>query len=121
MRQISPSSAGGLGATWPRWLRRGARSVLIEKQRVGGTCLNAGCIPTKVLTSVTELLVRAKQAGDFGLSIPQAAVDLPALMAYKRKTVEQLVGGVEQLLKARRGRVVHSRGRVRWAGSHARS
>ena len=81
MRQISPSSAGGLGATWPRWLRRGARVVLIEKQRVGGTCLNAGCIPTKVLTSVTELLVRAKQAGDFGLSMPQAAMYLPRLMA----------------------------------------
>ena len=112
MRQISPSSAGGLGATWPRWLRRGARVVLIEKQRVGGTCLNAGCIPTKVLTSVTELLVRAKQAGDFGLSIPQAAVDLPALMAYKRKTVEQLVGGVEQLLKARRVRLIHGEARL---------
>jgi dihydrolipoamide dehydrogenase len=87
--------------------QRGARVVLVEKERVGGTCLNVGCIPTKVLTSATELLVRAKRAGDFGLSIPQATVDLPALMAYKRKTVEQLVGGVEQLLKARRVTLVH--------------
>jgi dihydrolipoamide dehydrogenase len=87
--------------------RRGARVVLIEKERVGGTCLNVGCIPTKVLTSATELLVRAKRAGDFGLSIPQATVDLPALMAYKRKTVEQLVGGVEQLLKGRRVTLIH--------------
>ena len=82
--------------------QRGARVVLIEKERVGGTCLNVGCIPTKVLTSVTELLVRAKRAAEFGLAIPQATVDLPALMAYKGSTVGQLVGGVEQLLKARR-------------------
>ncbi len=82
--------------------QRGARVVLVEKERVGGTCLNVGCVPTKVLTLATELLVRAKRAGDFGLAIPQAAADLPALMAYKRKTVDQLVGGVEQLLKARK-------------------
>ncbi len=82
--------------------QRGARVVLVEKDRVGGTCLNVGCIPTKVLTSATELLVQARRAGAFGLSIPQAAADLPALMAYKRTTVDQLVGGVEQLLKARR-------------------
>lgn len=82
--------------------QRGARVVLIEKERVGGTCLNVGCIPTKVLTTATGLLMQAKRAGDFGLAIPQAAVDLPALMAYKRKTVDQLVGGVEQLLKARK-------------------
>ena len=85
-----------------RAAQRGARVVLIEKERVGGTCLNVGCIPTKVLTSVTELLVRAKRAGEFGLAIPEATVDLPALMAYKGSTVGQLVGGVEQLLKARR-------------------
>jgi dihydrolipoamide dehydrogenase len=82
--------------------QRGARVVLIEKERVGGTCLNVGCIPTKVLTTATGLLMQAKRAGDFGLAIPQAAADLPALMAYKRKTVDQLVGGVEQLLKARK-------------------
>jgi dihydrolipoamide dehydrogenase len=92
--------------------RRGAQVVLIEKARVGGTCLNVGCIPTKVLTSATELLVRAKRAGDFGVSIPQATVDLPALMAYKRKTVEQLVGGVEQLLKARRVTLIHGEARL---------
>ena len=82
--------------------QRGARVVIIEKERVGGTCLNVGCIPTKVLTTATGLLMQAKRAGDFGLAIPQAAADLPALMAYKRKTVDQLVGGVEQLLKARK-------------------
>jgi len=82
--------------------QRGARVVLVEKERVGGTCLNVGCIPTKALATTAELLVRCKRAGELGLLIPEAGVDLPRLMAYKRSTVEQLVGGVEQLLKSRR-------------------
>jgi dihydrolipoamide dehydrogenase len=92
--------------------QRGARVVLVEKERVGGTCLNVGCIPTKALTTATELLVNAKRAGAFGLSIPQATADLPGLMNYKRTTVSQLVGGVEQLLKARRVTVVSGEGRL---------
>jgi dihydrolipoamide dehydrogenase len=92
--------------------RRGARVVLIEKERVGGTCLNVGCIPTKVLTTATGLLLQAKRAGDFGLAIPQAAADLPALMAYKRRTVDQLVGGVQQLLKARRVTLIHGEAQI---------
>jgi dihydrolipoamide dehydrogenase len=95
-----------------RAAQRGARVVLIEKERVGGTCLNVGCIPTKVLTSVTELLVQAKRAGGFGIAIPQAAADLTALMAYQRSTVEQLVGGVEQLLKARHVTLIRGEARL---------
>ena len=80
----------------------GARVALVEKDRVGGTCLNIGCIPTKALTTATELLLKAKRAAEFGLSIPSAAPDLPAMMGYKRATVDALVGGVEQLLRERR-------------------
>lgn len=86
--------------------RRGARVVLVERKRVGGTCLNVGCIPTKALATAAELLVRCRQAGEIGLSIPEAGVDLPRLMAYKRSIIEQLVGGVEQLLKSRRVRLL---------------
>ena len=92
--------------------QRGARVALIEKGRVGGTCLNIGCIPTKALTTSAELSVHARQAGAFGLSIPEIAWDLPALMAYKRATVEGLVGGVEQLLAARRIAVLRGEGRI---------
>jgi dihydrolipoamide dehydrogenase len=92
--------------------QRGARVVLVEKERVGGTCLNVGCIPTKALATTAELLVRCKRAGELGLSIPQAAVDVPRLMAYKQSVVEQLVGGVEQLLKARRVTLVRGEARM---------
>ena len=77
----------------------GARAVVIENQRVGGTCLNIGCIPTKALTTSTELLLKVRRAHEFGLAISSAAPDLPALMAYKLGTVDALVGGVEHLLK----------------------
>jgi dihydrolipoamide dehydrogenase len=92
--------------------QRGAHVVIIEKERIGGTCLNVGCIPTKVLTTATGLLVQAKRAGDFGFAIPQATVDLPALMAYKRRIVDQLVGGVEQLLMARRVILIHGEAQI---------
>ena len=86
--------------------QRGARVVLVEKERLGGTCLNVGCIPTKALTTATELLLRARRGGEFGLAIPEVGLDLPALMRYQRATVDPLVAGVEQLLRARRVTVV---------------
>ena len=92
--------------------QRGARVALVEKDRVGGTCLNVGCIPTKALTTSAELLLRARQARAFGLAIPEIGLDLPALMAYKRTTVDGLVGGVEQLLAARRVALVRGEGRI---------
>ena len=92
--------------------RRGARVVLVEKQQVGGTCLNVGCIPTKALATTAEMLVRCRRAEEFGLSIPEVAVDLPALMKYKQSVVGQLVGGVEQLLKARRVTLVRGTARM---------
>lgn len=48
--------------------QRGARVILVERQRVGGTCLNVGCIPTKALTTAADLLVRCRTAGDLGLA-----------------------------------------------------
>ena len=77
----------------------GARVVLIERERVGGTCLNIGCIPTKALTTSTELLLRARRGHEFGLAISTAEPDLPALMEYKQGAVDALVGGVEHLLR----------------------
>ena len=45
--------------------QRGARVILVEKERVGGTCLNIGCIPTKALTTAAELLVHCRRGSDF--------------------------------------------------------
>lgn len=90
----------------------GAQVVLIERERVGGTCLNIGCIPTKALTTSTDLLVNARRANEFGLTIPSAAPHLPSLMSYKQSTVDTLVGGVEQLLKERKVTLLRGAGFV---------
>lgn len=90
----------------------GANVALVEKKRVGGTCLNIGCIPTKALTTSAELLVKARQADGLGVSIPEAAVNLPSLMAYKQGAVDNLVGGVEQLLRKRQITLVEGEGQL---------
>jgi dihydrolipoamide dehydrogenase len=90
----------------------GARVVLVEKERVGGTCLNVGCIPTKALTTATSLLVEARRGEDFGLSIPEVRPDLSALMAYEQETVDNLVSGVERLLDERQVTLVRGHGRL---------
>ena len=90
----------------------GMRVALVEGARVGGTCLNVGCIPTKALVTATELLTRARRAAEYGVRIPQAEPDLEGMMAYQRTAVERLVGGVEQLLKEWKVTVVRGRGRL---------
>jgi dihydrolipoamide dehydrogenase len=90
----------------------GAKVALVEKDRVGGTCLNVGCIPTKALTTATNLLVDARRGEDFGLSIPEVEPDLPALMAYEQETVDTLVRGVERLLEEREVTLARGEGRL---------
>jgi dihydrolipoamide dehydrogenase len=78
----------------------GAEVALIEKDRLGGTCLNHGCIPTKALVRSAEILLEAKRADEFGVEIGSVKADLPRIMERKRKVVDTLVSGVEQLIKA---------------------
>ncbi len=92
--------------------QRGACVALVEKDRLGGTCLNVGCIPTKALLTSADLLLHARRAADFGLSIPSAEPDLAGLMAYKRRMVDQLVAGVEQLLKGRKVTIFRGEGKL---------
>ena len=90
----------------------GARVALVEKARVGGTCLNIGCIPTKALTTSADLLLKARRASEFGILVPSATPDLPALMGYKQATVDGLVSGVEQLLREGGITLVQGEGRL---------
>ncbi len=78
----------------------GAAVAIIERDQLGGTCLNWGCIPTKSLISVAELYARVKTAGAYGIKVADAAMDYAAAVRNKDKAVEQLRSGVSQLLKA---------------------
>lgn len=90
----------------------GARVALVEKDKLGGTCLNRGCIPTKALVRSAEVLIEARRADDFGIRAGNIGIDFPAIMAHKNKSVSQLVSGVEQLMKANKIRVCRGTGRI---------
>ncbi|MBU1944071.1 MAG: dihydrolipoyl dehydrogenase [Actinobacteria bacterium] len=83
-----------------RCAQRGAKVALVEKERVGGTCLNWGCIPTKTLLASTELIARAREAEKFGVKISGIEPDWGAIQERKAKVTDTLVGGILQLLKA---------------------
>jgi dihydrolipoamide dehydrogenase len=90
----------------------GAKVAVVEKDKLGGTCLNRGCIPTKALARSVEVLLEARMANDFGIDVNNIRIDFPRIMAHKSKVVSQLVSGVEQLMKANKISVCRGAGRI---------
>lgn len=82
-----------------RGAQLGGKVILIEKEMLGGTCLNVGCIPTKALLQSAEALEQVKQAKKFGISATVEGFDWPAVMKRKDRVVKQLVKGVQGLMK----------------------
>jgi dihydrolipoyl dehydrogenase len=78
----------------------GSGVVLVEKQLLGGTCLNWGCIPTKALLACAEALETIKDAHEYGIKVGEPVPDLKAMVERKAKISEQLRNGIAQLLKA---------------------
>ncbi|MDF2616157.1 MAG: lpdA [Sedimentibacter sp.] len=78
----------------------GAEVTVIEKERLGGTCLNKGCIPTKVLLHTAEQLETIKKdSKEIGIDVSEAAINWKQLQKRKDKIVKKLVAGVENLFK----------------------
>jgi len=78
----------------------GASVAIVEKEQLGGTCLNWGCIPTKALIAAADTFARIKHAETFGITVKGAAVDYSVMIGHKNKVVTQLKGGIKQLLTA---------------------
>src|ERR1700694_4657204 len=93
----------------------GAKTAVVEKDRFGGTCLVRGCIPTKALLQSSELYSLAKGGGEFGVVANKITFDWAAAQKRKTAVVDQLVKGVEGLLKA--GGVTTIRGAARLGGA----
>lgn len=83
-----------------RAAQQGVCVCLIEADRVGGTCLNRGCIPTKALYSTALLRERLDRASEHGFSLGEVNFDYAKAVERKDSVVGQLVGGIEQLLKS---------------------
>ena len=87
----------------------GAKVTLIEKDKIGGTCLNRGCIPTKALLSDVKLLRSLKNSSVFQSFHHEGFDPFESMMTRKEKVVEELVQGVEMLLQSQRVTVKYGR------------
>lgn len=83
-----------------RGAQSGLKVAIIEEDRLGGTCLNYGCIPTKAMASSVSVLSSIKKASEHGLTVADVKLDFPKLMDRKNDVVNQLVGGVEHLMQS---------------------
>ena len=97
----------------------GMRVVLFEKDRVGGLCLNWGCIPSKALLRNADVVNLVRDAESWGISVKNPSFDFGAAIDRSRAVVEKLVGGVEGLLKNNEVTVVN--GPAAFTGPHALS
>ena len=87
--------------------KAGLSVALIEKQQLGGTCLNRGCIPTKALLKSAEVIRTIKKAADFGVNVEIKAVDWSKAVTRKDAVVTQLSKGIEQQLQASGVELIH--------------
>lgn len=95
----------------------GAETHLVEKEYLGGTCLNVGCIPTKALLHTAELYHAVRHGERIGLKGESVTLDWQVLMSRKQSVVRRLVGGVGGLLKANGVTVHKGTGELVGAGS----
>lgn len=84
----------------------GKKTLLIEKDALGGTCLNYGCIPTKALAHSVEVLEEMKHASKLGFTAGHIEIDFQKTMANKDEVIQTLVGGIGGLMNAHQIRVI---------------
>ncbi len=87
----------------------GLKTVVVEKAELGGICLNWGCIPTKALLHSATLYNQIKHAGDFGVRVQEATVDLSKMVKHSRATAQRLSKGIEFLFRKNNVTVIHGR------------
>ncbi|MCH1867473.1 dihydrolipoyl dehydrogenase [Nocardioides sp. CFH 31398] len=95
----------------------GLRVILVEKDKVGGTCLHVGCIPTKALLHAAEVADAARHAESVGVRATLDGIDMPAVNAYRDKVVGRLYKGLTGLVRGRGITVVEGAGRVTGPGT----
>lgn len=83
--------------------------TLVEKDNLGGVCLNVGCIPSKALIYAAYLYEKIKRADAFGISAQEVQLDLERLQAWKESVVKKLTGGVRQLCEGNGVNIVKGR------------
>jgi dihydrolipoamide dehydrogenase len=99
-----------------RCAQLGLRTAVVERERLGGVCLNWGCIPTKALLRSAEVYRELQRVGEFGLSASGIGFDLSAIVARSRAAAKRLEQGVRGLLRKNDVGVFAGNGRLAGAG-----
>ncbi len=90
----------------------GLKTAVIEREHLGGICLNWGCIPTKALLRSAEVLDLMERADEFGLSADNISFDLDKIVARSRKVSARLTGGIGHLMKKNKITVIDGEGKL---------
>ena len=90
----------------------GKRVALVEKDKLGGTCLHRGCIPTKALLHAAEVADSSRESEQFGVRTSFEGIDMPAVNKYKDGTISRLYKGLQGLAKAHRLTLVEGAGKL---------
>ncbi|KIL98766.1 Dihydrolipoamide dehydrogenase of pyruvate dehydrogenase complex [Paramagnetospirillum magnetotacticum MS-1] len=97
----------------------GMNTALVEREHLGGICLNWGCIPTKALLRSAEIYRNMQHAESYGLSAPGASFDLAKIVARSRGVSAQLQGGIKHLLKKNKVTVIEGTAKLAGGGKVA--
>lgn len=110
---------GGIGGYTAaiRASQLGLKTAVIEKEKLGGVCLNWGCIPTKALLKSAEMLMQAKHAADFGVNYGSVTADFPKIIGRSRDVSGKIVKGVEYLMKKNKINVIQGKAILAGKGS----
>ncbi|MEA2160867.1 MAG: dihydrolipoamide dehydrogenase [Solirubrobacteraceae bacterium] len=95
----------------------GMKTAVVEKDRVGGRCLNYACIPAKAVLRVADILSEVREAGSFGIKVSDPEVDFAAVGARREKVVTTLTGGVAGLFKKNAIEVIEGEGSLAGDGA----
>lgn len=95
-----------------RLAQLGAKVCIVEKDVIGGTCLNRGCIPTKALLSSVALLSSIKKAWEFGVNVGEVSFDFSKMIERKNSIVNNLVKGIEYLIKNHKIELIKGTGKI---------
>jgi len=108
---ILGAGSGGYAAAF-RAAELGLSVALVEKDKVGGTCLHRGCIPTKALLHAGELADQAREGEQFGVQTTFQGIDMKAVNSYKDGVVARLYRGLQGLVKANKVTLVEGSGKL---------
>jgi dihydrolipoamide dehydrogenase len=108
---ILGGGSGGSAAAL-RAAELGMSVVLIERDKVGGTCLHRGCIPTKALLHSGEIADSAREGEQFGVKTSLAGIDMDGVNSYKNGVISKLYKGLQGLIKSRKINYVQGEGRL---------